>query len=259
MNKSLFSSLLLALPLLSMALVTGCSRVPFEVTQVTRERLLVDQHWDARPVQEGITLLAPYKQHVDSMMEPVVGRAARFMKAHRPESTLSNLLADILVWGAAQRGEKVDFAVYNMGGIRAALAEGEVTYGDVLDVAPFENKLCILSLSGEKTLELFRQIAAVGGEGLSHGVQMRIGEGGNLLQASLFGQPVDPQRTYRVATLDYLAQGNDHLEAFKAKTQVVQTAGDESNIRSIICKYFAAQNALGKAVDAKVEGRCVKQ
>ena len=31
---------------------------------------------------------------------------------------------------------KVDFALYNVGGIRAAFTKGKVTYGDV-DVAPF--------------------------------------------------------------------------------------------------------------------------
>ena len=44
------------------------------------------------------------------------------MVAHRPESDLSNLLADIMVWAARDYNEKVDFGVYNMGGIRAALS-----------------------------------------------------------------------------------------------------------------------------------------
>ena len=32
--------------------------------------------------------------------------------------------------------------MYNKGGIRADLTKGDVTYGDILDVAPFENKIC---------------------------------------------------------------------------------------------------------------------
>ena len=31
-----------------------------------------------------------------------------------------------------------------MGGIRAALAKGKQTVGDVNDMAPFENKICFL-------------------------------------------------------------------------------------------------------------------
>ena len=47
------------------------------------------------------------------------------------------------------------------------MPKGKVTYGDVLEIAPFENRLCILSLDGRKLTELMEQIAAVGGEGIS--------------------------------------------------------------------------------------------
>ncbi len=43
---------------------------------------------------------------------------AHDMTRHRPESELSNLLCDILVWGGKQFEEQPVFAVYNMGGIR---------------------------------------------------------------------------------------------------------------------------------------------
>lgn len=81
-------------------------------------------------------------------------------ESKKPESDLSNLLCDILVWEGQRRGENPDFAVYNMGGMRASFLKGDITYGDVLAVAPFENKICFLTLTGEKTLELFQQIAS---------------------------------------------------------------------------------------------------
>ena len=42
--------------------------------------------------------------------------------------------------------------------------------GDVLDVAPFENKISFLTLSGDKVKELFEQMARRGGEGVSASV-----------------------------------------------------------------------------------------
>lgn len=67
------------------------------------------------------------------------------MTRHRPESELSNLLSDILVWGGSQFDEKPVFSVYNMGGIRSNLAKGKITVGDVNDILPFENKICFLT------------------------------------------------------------------------------------------------------------------
>lgn len=188
-------------------------------------------------------------------MGPVLGVVARDMAAVRPESDLSNLLPDILVYMAKDYNETPDFGVYNIGGIRAALSKGQVTYGDVLDVAPFENKICFLTLTGENVLELFSQIAKRGGEGVSHGVELVITTDGQLRSARLNGQQIAPQRKYRIATIDYLAQGNDQLTAFKKHTDLNSPQEEKNNTRYIIADYFRQMQAKGKTVDSKVEGR----
>ena len=234
---------------------TGCINTHYELSTITRTRLVVDHRYDASPDVDAQLFMANYKHHVDSVMGPVVGEVAHDMAVHRPESDLSNLLADIMVWGAKRYDEKVDFGVYNMGGIRAALTRGKVTYGDVLDVAPFENKICFLTLSGEKVLQLFHEMAHTGGEGVSHGVELVFTGDHSLKSAMLNGKQINPKASYRIATLDYLAQGNDKLEAFKAKTNVNEPTASSNNTRFIIMDYFKEQTAQHKVVDAKVEGR----
>lgn len=228
-----------------------------QLTGVERGRMLVDSRYDTVSDSSGMRFLAPYKAKVDSLMSPVVGHAAHYMEASRPESDLSNLLADILMWGSRAFGEKPDFAVYNMGGIRAALSEGAVTIGNVLDVAPFENKICFLTLDGDKVEELFEQIAASGGEAVSHGVRLVITKDGRLKSALVGGKGIEKDRQYRIATLDYLAQGNDGLEAFKDKTGVVSPKSEENNVRHIIENYFREQEKSGRPVESRVEGRIV--
>ncbi len=243
------------IPVMAAPLLFTACKSHYGLTKVERTRILVDKRYDAQPDADATAFLAPFKHQVDSIMSPVVGRADHYMTARKPESEESNLLADILVWGGKEFNETPDFAVYNMGGIRAAIAEGEVTYGDILDVAPFENHICFLTLTGEKTLQLFSEIARTGGEGVSHGVQLVISKDRQLRSATLHGKAIDPNASYRVATLDYLAQGNDHLDAFKAKTDEVSPQGEENDVRHIIVKYFKHMAAQGKAVNAKEEGR----
>ena len=229
------------------------------MTGISRSRILIDSRYDANPDAKAAAFIAPYEHRVDSIMKPVVGRTAHPMQAHKPESDLSNLLSDILVWGGDEFKENPDFGVYNMGGIRAALPEGNITYGDILNVAPFENHICFLSLTGDKVLQLFREMASRRGEGVSHGVQLVISKDGKLVSAKLHGKDIDPAKTYRVATLDYLAQGNDGLEAFKSKTNVVSPDDEPHDVRYIIINYFRHHAAEGKAVDARVEGRVTLQ
>lgn len=242
--------------LVPLTLFAAC-KSHYEMTGIQRTRILVDSRYDANADQAAADFLKPYKHVVDSVMGPVVGRSARYMTAQRPEGTLSNLLADILVWAAKDYGETPDFGVYNMGGVRADLPKGNVTYGDVLDVAPFENKIAFITLSGSAVMELFAQMAAVGGEGVSHSVRMAITPDGQLLRATVGGQPVDPQRDYRVTTIDYLLGGTDKMEAFKKGRNINSPQDSLNNTRFIIMNYFRQMQKQNREVDSQIEGRVV--
>ena len=240
--------------LLPMLALTSCKH-HYEVASMQRSRILVDSRYDAQPDEKAAEFLKPYKHQVDSVMGPVVGQSARYMTAKRPEGTLSNLLADILVWAGKDYGEQPDFGLYNMGGVRADLPKGLVTYGDVLDVAPFENRISFVTLKGDVVLDLFRQIAKTGGEGMSRGVRMVITKDGQLVSATIHGQEVDPQKDYRVTTIDYLLGGTDKLDAFKRGTNINAPKDASNNTRFIIMNYFRDMQKQGKVVDSEIEGR----
>ena len=56
---------------------------------------------------------------------------------------------------------------------------------------------------------------------------------------------------------DYVAQGNDEMVAFKAKTDVVAPDSESNNLRFIIMDYLRELASKGQAADSKVEGRIV--
>lgn len=78
-----------------------------------------------------------------------------------------------------------------------------------------------------------------------------------MLAATLNGEPISPAREYRVATLDYLAEGNDQLVAFKEGTQRLLPQGEANNVRFVISEYFKERQAKGETVTSAVEGRIV--
>lgn len=242
--------------LMPMFLLSSCKQ-HYEVASMQRSRILVDARYDTNPDQKAANFLSPYKHQVDSVMGPVVGQSAKYMTAQRPEGTLSNLLADILVWAGKDYGEQPDFGVYNMGGVRADLPKGTVTYGDVLDVAPFENKISFITMKGDVVRELLGQIAQTGGEGMSHAVRMVITKDGHLVSATINGQDIDPQKDYRVTTIDYLLGGTDKMEAFKKGTNINAPKDVSNNTRFIIMNYFREMAKQGKVVDSEIEGRVV--
>ena len=232
----------------------GCAS-HYEITKIDHSRIIVDSTYDALPNDEAEAFIAIYQAKVDSIMSPVVGHTAKSMSSGRPESTLSNLLSDILVWAGSQYGEKPEFGVYNIGGIRATLPKGKVTFGNVLNVAPFENKICFLSLKGSDVKDLFRQMAEVGGEGVSSSVRLVISKDKKLISATIDGKEIDLGKTYRIATIDYLSEGNDKMTAFAKHFDIVSPKAKSNDMRYIISNYFKEQEAKGVVVDANVEGR----
>ena len=242
--------------LLTAVMLTSACQTHYEVASIQRTRIVVDNRYDGQPDQKAADFLKPYKHVVDSVLGPVVGHSAKYMTAKRPEGTLSNLLSDILVWGAKDYGETPDFGMYNMGGVRADLPKGAITYGDVLDIAPFENKIAFGTMTGADVLELFGQMASVGGEGVSSSVRMVI-KGGRLESATINGEPVDPAKSYRLTTIDYLLGGTDKLEALKKCTNVNAPKDASNNSRFVIMNYFREMEKQGKIVDAEIEGRVI--
>lgn len=233
----------------------GACAQQYRLAGVKSGRYEVTKKLDACPDSGALRVVAPYRHAVDSMRAPVLGESEVAMRAGRPESLLSNFVSDVLRDASVRVGKKADIGLCNVGGLRSAMPKGTVTYGDVLEISPFENHLCVLTLTGTKLTELMQQIAAVGGEGIS-GVKMVITADGRLLTAEVDGKPIGENALYTIATLDYLAEGNDKMYALKDHIYKVTT---DIPIRDLIMEAIRREHAEGKKVTAKIEGRITQQ
>ena len=197
-------------------------------------------------------ILERNKAYVDSIKSPVLGEAAVALEKYIPESPLMNFAADALMEMAQLHSEqKIDIAITNKGGLRSNIAAGTVTFGDVYNVFTFENRLALLTLTGEQLTLLCKEIAKVGGEAIS-GMRLEITKDGKLVDATVNGKAIEPQATYRIATLDYLAQGNDNL------TTLAQGADLEVTkllLRDLMVEYIKKETANGRKISAACDGR----
>ena len=222
----------------------------YRVARVEGSRVTIDSTFDAHPDADAIALLAPYKHRVDSTMNRVLGTSAIAMDAHRPESLLSNLVADILREAASDTlGHPADMGLVNMGGLRATLAQGDITMANAYEILPFENALCIIVLRGSAFRKLCENIAYRLGEGVS-GVRLEVSKDRRLLSATVGGQPIDDDRLYTVATLDYLAEGNDGMHALLMGESRICPPG--ATLRSLFIRYVERQAEAGKAVTSRM-------
>lgn len=170
-----------------------------------------------------------------------------------PESLLSNLVADVLRNAAAQvLGKPADMGLINMGGLRNVLTEGSITTENIYEILPFENSLCVLTMKGVYLKELFNNIAVRHGEGIS-GVQLLITKDGKLLQGTVGGRPIEDDQLYTIATIDYLADGNDGMTALPQAEK--RECPDGATLRGLFMDYVERQTAAGKKITSRLEGR----
>lgn len=190
---------------------------------------------------------------VDSIKAPVIGTAAMELTVRTPESPLMNFAADALRTMAQRHSNTpIDIAITNKGGLRSTIAQGEITFGDIYNVFPFENTLALLTLNGKQLVQLFTEIAKVGGEAIS-GARLAISPDGRLLSATVNGKEIEEDKDYLIATSDYLAQGNDKLYTLgKGENKVIKS---DITIRDLMVQYIAELHSNGKAVRATTDGR----
>ena len=211
----------------------------------------VKSHLDAKLDPAFSDMIDIYSAEVIKEMDQVIGNCPKAIRKGTPESPLSNLTADALVWMAEEYyGIKADVALYNSGGIRAEISAGDLTVGDVYAVYPFDNVLSVATLKGKDLKKLFEYVASSGGLPINKEVRMVI-SGNKVKSVTVNGKTINDNQTYIVATIDYLMNlGRYGLE----------NATDRKDASEIIRDYFVAYfrhlaSENGGKITASTDGR----
>ncbi|MGN0221396.1 MAG: 5'-nucleotidase C-terminal domain-containing protein [Prevotella sp.] len=221
-----------AVAILTVGVLSAC-RTTYRVGSVERTRIVIDNRYDPLIPTSASSTVDAYRTRIDSITRKVVAHATHNMSEKPPGGELANLTADFMVWAAHVLGDSCEIGIYNMGGIRASLQRGPITVGDALQVLPFANTISCCTLQGSTLMDLFRQMAASGGQAVSKGVRMEIDAHGKLLSATFRGQRIDTTALYRIATIDFLAQGNDKMEALTRHVAYCNIADKRNDTRTL--------------------------
>lgn len=165
-----------------------------------------------RDVDESLAaIIEPYRKGVDELMGKKIGKSARELPNDRPG--LLNFVCDFVYdRGSAMLAHPVDLALMNVGSLRRGLPKGDITQGMIISMQPFTNRVLVMELSGKDLMEAMEVYASRGGDGVSSQAQVTFNpDTRKVVSFTIDGQQVDPDKTYRVATIDYLAGGGDYM------------------------------------------------
>ena len=207
--------------------------------------LPVDSRYDGRYDAGFSEWLRGYTDGVEQLKREVIGRSAAAYGAGEM-NPLSNWVADA-VYGIASglTERKIDLAIINKGGIRQPLPEGDVSLGLVLTMLPFTNSVVVMEIDGKSLQEGLDVMAGRGGDAVSRQVCAGM-KGGKAVDVMIDGKPLEPDKTYTVATIDYLANGGDNMASFAEKGKVV--ARSEEQLKNDIINHIKQLTIAGEAI-----------
>ena len=202
------------------------------------------------PAADIEALIAPYREQLDEQLAVVLGHAAgEFTKAD-PEGTLDNLVAEALLHAARRHArDTVHVSLVNEGGLRIPLAAGPILMRHAYELLPFENFVVVLSLSGARLEELADQVARTSGEPIA-GWTMEL-DGDDAVRVRVGGEPVDPDGTYRLATVDYLVNGGG---AWSVLWEVAPHGREDLDIliRTAFVEYLREHGTVSPVLDGRI-------
>lgn len=164
------------------------------------------------PTKAMSELLIPFQAKGEGELMVKIGSVDEKLEGEREVVRFQQTnLAQLLLKAQMDRTQ-ADLAVMGGGGVRASIDAGDITYKDVLTVQPFGNIVTYVDLTG---IELEEYLAVVAAKKTDSGAYAQFAnvslntDGTKVWDVKIKGEPLEAEKTYRLATLSFHASGGD--------------------------------------------------
>ncbi|MBK0169197.1 bifunctional UDP-sugar hydrolase/5'-nucleotidase UshA [Salmonella enterica subsp. enterica serovar 6,7:l,v:-] len=189
-----------------------------------------------------LSLLTPFQNKGKAQLEVKIGSVNGLLEGDRSKVRFvqTNMGRVILAAQIARTG--ADFGVMSGGGIRDSIEAGDITYKSVLKVQPFGNIVVYADMSGKEVVDYLTAVAQMKPDSGAYPQFANVSfvaKEGKLTELKIKGEPVDPAKTYRMATLSFNATGGDGYPRIDNKPGYVNTGFIDAEV----LKEFIQQNS----------------
>lgn len=216
--------------------------------------ILVDSTYEPTAPSEMSHYIDSLQHLFKKEMDQVIGKTDVALQVRKPQSELSNLLTDIVFevgnkLSLQENGVPVDLSMLNFGGIRDHLIQkGEIKMGDIYIISPFENSLVVVSLKGIELKKVFGKFTA--DENQPYANAKVLYQGGRIAALTVNGEPIDNEKIYRIATLNFIAEGGDNILTGIRFDDIFYT---NQVFRDVVINYIKENKVVSPRIDDRVK------
>ncbi len=216
-----------------------------------RNTLLLLQQDEFWPDDQVLKFIKKQQAVYEKGFKDIIGETRTSLtRSSLGESPMNNLITDVLRERAG-----ADFSFMNYGGIRADLKVGPLTREDIFRVLPFGNEIVSFEAPGRLIKEILERKVAGGRRGLAISgakvvINKSLPDGQRVVSVEINGALLDPQRIYRLATSDYLMEGNSGLSMLREIPRE-EVAFHGLLLREAVIEYIREHSPLKIKLDGR--------
>jgi 2',3'-cyclic-nucleotide 2'-phosphodiesterase (5'-nucleotidase family) len=203
-----------------------------------------------RPYDKEVEkIVHAYNSRIQKQYARVVGETSvDLVRYHQRESNIGNLVCD-----AMRKTINADIAFLNSGAIRTNIPQGKITLEQVFTLLPFDNNLVTMKLTGKQILKILEQDARMERgilqvSGIKIQYDLSEPAGSRVKEVYIGISPLDPNKTYTVTTVDFLAVGGDKFSTFKEGRNIVYGKA----LRDIFVSYLKEHSPVFPMIEGRI-------
>ncbi|WP_313129913.1 bifunctional UDP-sugar hydrolase/5'-nucleotidase UshA [Pseudescherichia vulneris] len=200
-----------------------------------------------------LSLLTPFQNKGKAQLAVKIGSVNAPLEGDRSKVRFVQTNLGHLILAAQMARTGASFAVMSGGGIRDSIAAGDITYKDVLKVQPFGNVVVYADMTGKEVVDYLTAVAQMKPNSGAYPQFSHVSftmANGKLNDLKINGEPVDPAKTYRMATLSFNATGGDGYPRLDNKPGYVNTGFIDAEV----LKQYIQQNSPLDAATLEPQG-----
>ncbi|MCM4163512.1 hypothetical protein DHC50_07860 [Arenibacter sp. A80] len=232
-------------------LTLGCTESVPKLKSIEGERIQINYSSSSKDSIENV--IGPYRNRINQILDSVLAYAPMAISKTDDglNSPAGNLMADIVMQEVnpvftARTGKQIDFVLLNFGSIRSVISPGNITERTAYEIMPFENSVVIAELDGKAIRALVSFLIKSGVPHPIAGIQIIVDKNKSLQAVNIQGKPFDENRTYYVATSNYLVTGGDNMDFLKG---YISLTDSDYLIRNTLIDHFKKIDTLTAATD----------
>ncbi|MBG6241060.1 MAG: bifunctional UDP-sugar hydrolase/5'-nucleotidase [Candidatus Symbiopectobacterium sp. Dall1.0] len=205
-----------------------------------------------------VKMLTPFQEKGQAQLDVKVGSVNGTLDGDRKQVRFYQTNLGHLLLSAQRERANADFAVMSGGGIRDSIQPGDITYKTVLKVQPFANTLVYVDMKGS---EVEKYLAAVANKKVDSGAYAQflnvslVADGQGVQDVKIKGEPLQADKTYRMATLNFNAMGGDGYPRLDGLPTYVNTGFVDAEVLKQYIEQHSPLDAAAYAPKGEIQYR----